>query len=396
MEWERKAQELENYFEVTFGKDNQRIGFFEFLETIKEQECLSLLMEWLPQKYELPKGIHGYLHALRVMIYAFYMASLLGCTKCEIQLLLCAAKYHDIGRKDDSEDVLHGSYSAEWIINHVSNMDEMEKQIVCFLVEAHSCPDKMAEKIMERWQLPDSARGILLATILKDADALDRYRLHMRALNQGFLRNDVAKKLMKAAFVFHHYVLERWLIENKPLVLYHTTFSDKLLFLKPFTNWDMYGEHSGEWVFATERLQNAIQYFLHGEKMFLYSFKYEDGIYVMVPNKEKVENILRMDNIWLYKLNSEQFVPVISNGGQFDDEWVSLSQIELAENCERKKIGWKEVKENNIHILYPSKENEYPFYRKLIHEVQGNQQKINLLRYWLYNRYLFEFDGGNI
>ncbi|MDD6037408.1 MAG: HD domain-containing protein, partial [bacterium] len=281
MDWKTRENELEEYYEQIFGA-NGEIPFSDFLVTIRQHGQIHLLEDLIPPEDLFMPGVHGYLHAVKVMIYTLYIGNYYHVSEKEMPILLVAAKYHDIGRKDDSDDFSHGYDSARWIEKNASEMSGTDKRIVCFLAEAHSCPDEMMETVRDMWGLQADSRYLLFAKIIKDADALDRYRLHMRALNPGFLRTEAAVKIIKAAFVFHQYVLMQWLMKNKPMYLFHTTFSENLTCLEPFENWDMYGEYRNKWVFASERVQNAVLFFLHGEQMMLYCFGYGKELYVLV------------------------------------------------------------------------------------------------------------------
>lgn len=97
-----------------------------------------------------------------------------------------AAATHDVGRIDDGIDLEHGTRSAKWIKNNLS--DQMSPELL----------DKVTYIV--HWHVPPDAEAPVMTIelkVLKDADALDRVRLG--DLDISYLRTDVATGLVDLA-----------------------------------------------------------------------------------------------------------------------------------------------------------------------------------------------------
>ena len=100
-----------------------------------------------------------------------------GLVRNDVALLLDACCYHDTGRVDDSVDHAHGARSAQKLAE-LTNRQGQELRTLQAIVEAHSRWDGELEKIIQLYQVEDVERARRLALLLKDADGLDRVRLH--------------------------------------------------------------------------------------------------------------------------------------------------------------------------------------------------------------------------
>ncbi len=136
-------------------------------------------------------GDHDALHSVRVLFlaYAIIQAGGIKLTQRERCLLRMAIVYHDIGRTNDAEDDSHGANSRRIFEKHFS--DEM----VGFLIQHHCLDDREAEA----WLAKRSPVVRLLYQILKDADALDRVRFGIAALDVNYLRLPISHKLVPLA-----------------------------------------------------------------------------------------------------------------------------------------------------------------------------------------------------
>ncbi len=106
------------------------------------------------------KTIHGISHALRVMIYSYILCKIHKINRFEPFLL--AASIHDVKRLNDREDINHCKRASDWFyksnIKIKENFSNEEIKEICLAVEGRKGKLK-------------------LNSILKCADALDRYRL---------------------------------------------------------------------------------------------------------------------------------------------------------------------------------------------------------------------------
>tara|TARA_Y100000310_G_scaffold311808_1_gene358463 strand:- start:2229 stop:2942 length:714 start_codon:yes stop_codon:yes gene_type:complete len=122
------------------------------------------LLQYAPKKHWFNLGriktIHGINHALRVIIYSYILCKIHKIDRFEPFLL--AASIHDVKRLNDREDINHGKRTSDWFyksnIKIKKNLSNEEIKEICLAVEGKE--DKLK-----------------INSILKCADALDRYRL---------------------------------------------------------------------------------------------------------------------------------------------------------------------------------------------------------------------------
>lgn len=150
---------------------------------------------------------HGINHNEKVLFYTYYLGIQYQLDETSFQILLDAAKYHDIGRENDLLDPNHGKRSA-LMVDKVVNSPIYEKEenlnMLRGIIELHSLNDKMAAKIIKKYHIQDEQLFSILFSILKDADALDRVRLsygkhRFSALNPSYLRMPISKTLIQVS-----------------------------------------------------------------------------------------------------------------------------------------------------------------------------------------------------
>ena len=107
--------------------------------------------------------IHGVSHALRVMVYSYILCKIYKIDR--VEPFLVAASIHDIKRINDRKDINHGKRASEWFYkNNIRIKNDFSKEEIkeiCLAVEGKDSKLK-------------------IDSILKSADALDRYRLPRR------------------------------------------------------------------------------------------------------------------------------------------------------------------------------------------------------------------------
>lgn len=138
---------------------------FEYYVKALKKECL----------YQ--SHIHGIGHIERVLFFGGLIAMQNQCNKKDTELLLTACSYHDIGRIDDSLDDDHGRRSSEKLADIISLPAE-DMAIVQAAIYAHSIDDTKMQSVISSFGIADNTRGLFIARMLKDADALDRVRVH--------------------------------------------------------------------------------------------------------------------------------------------------------------------------------------------------------------------------
>lgn len=137
---------------------------------------------------------HDAEHTLRVLFDALLLVHVQGIdlTKKESHQLCDAILYHDIGRTNDDVDDSHGAKSRDIYYDTASDCNSA----TAFLIEYHCLDDRKALTDLKASNIRNKERVWLLYTILKDADALDRVRFGMRAVDPKCFRNEITHKLL--------------------------------------------------------------------------------------------------------------------------------------------------------------------------------------------------------
>lgn len=140
---------------------------------------------------------HDAEHTLRVLFDALLLVQVQGIalTKNESHQLCDAILYHDIGRTNDDVDDSHGAKSNDIYHDAVPECNSA----TAFLIEYHCLDDRKALADLKASNIRNKERVWLLYTILKDADALDRVRFGMRAVDPKYFRNEITHKLLPTA-----------------------------------------------------------------------------------------------------------------------------------------------------------------------------------------------------
>ena len=147
---------------------------------------------------------HGQIHSERVGILAYIIGKLKGVSDEDMEILMLASKYHDIGRKVRDDEKTHSVESVKILQDNSILLENPIRDYVYFLVEAHGFKDKDDLTIMSKYTVEEE-RVLRLLRIFKDADALDRVRYdssrnYGSILNIKYLRNRESVRLVKFAY----------------------------------------------------------------------------------------------------------------------------------------------------------------------------------------------------
>lgn len=128
--------------------------------------------------FNIDDNEHGKLHTLRVLLNCLLLSSLKGLTQKEMDILCTAAIFHDTMRANNGEDSVHGADAAEYYKKYAAAHPECISyaKITEQLIQYHSLPDMFGQQAI-------SSEEQHLFVIFKDADALDRVRFGIRALD---------------------------------------------------------------------------------------------------------------------------------------------------------------------------------------------------------------------
>lgn len=143
-------------------------------------------------------SIHTKAHCTRVLLYALLIGAYTQQSERNMDALGMAAVFHDTRRQDDWLDVGHGQRAADYYQKFcVENRLDYDERAY-FIMAYHDCDDTLGlDALKERFT--DDPCTVLLYQIFKDADALDRFRLGLTALDAKYLRTEQAKKMLDFA-----------------------------------------------------------------------------------------------------------------------------------------------------------------------------------------------------
>jgi hypothetical protein len=112
------------------------------------------------------------------MFHAAEIADALGVAAWERETVVLAALWHDIGRTHDGGDYYHGAKSAGKVVGlglH-RGLERVHVDLALYAVTHHSGDEAHGERAAG-W-FDDAEAALRIFRILKDADGLDRVRLH--------------------------------------------------------------------------------------------------------------------------------------------------------------------------------------------------------------------------
>ncbi len=167
--------------------------------------------------------LHGPDHIERTLFWTFLLSEQYLSSDTDKRIVLDAAKYHDIGRRNDCEDRIHGKLSAEKVGALLTNPiyeSQENRKLLCAIIELHSLNDEEEKKVVQRYRLTNLGSFITMWRILKDADALDRIRLSqglskISALNPEYLRLEKSVHFIKASHQLCAYYRQMELEDKK-------------------------------------------------------------------------------------------------------------------------------------------------------------------------------------
>jgi HD domain len=136
-----------------------------------------------PAWFDRPRSIHGLSHTRRVLIHAREIAAARDFDPEWFESVVLAVAWHDVGRTHDGWEPEHGLNSAVKVqrlgLAAGTRPDVLARTL--FAIELHSLPDHAAidrAASMELGHRPEVGTMLRVLWLLKDADGLDRVRIH--------------------------------------------------------------------------------------------------------------------------------------------------------------------------------------------------------------------------
>lgn len=188
---------------LTILERNDWGAYQHILDGLRRWEQYPLLLEMYAQlDYSalFESHIHGPGHIERTMCHGALCAQSEGLSPEDTRLLLYACSYHDVGRRDDSLDNEHG-YRSSLRLAELTGCTGEELKILKGAVDAHARNEERLRPVVESYHPADLNRALTIATLLKDADGLDRVRIW--DLDPSYLRRESSKA--RAGFALELY-----------------------------------------------------------------------------------------------------------------------------------------------------------------------------------------------
>ena len=198
-----------SYYKLFNTSTNNQIDLYDVVNTLKNNDLLGRFeseVRYLNNNnlynFDIPE--HNIDHVERVLLYSMYMGNEMKLDSDLMDVLIEASKFHDSGRINLATDTNHALNSANKVFESLEgkySADELNK--IAAVIEYHEAADSKEafDAIFNKYNLDrDEYDDIYnIATILKDADALDRVRFPGN-LDSKYLRNDMAKDLIKSSY----------------------------------------------------------------------------------------------------------------------------------------------------------------------------------------------------
>lgn len=220
--------------------NEQFLKKFPNLKKLMNVEFITELMQNIKSEYLYKSKFHGLYHSEKVAFFAYLIGRYYNLDTEDMQIILDAALYHDIGRTSDFEDTTHGltsTFKMDFLKTNPLYNNPVNLELVKAITDGHSLDDKLKQVVFDNHELPEREyeRFNILYNILKDADALDRMRFDKTmksTLNERFLRLPISKKLSSLAeYVNKEYrrliditnydFIKSQLINQEPQTFYH-------------------------------------------------------------------------------------------------------------------------------------------------------------------------------
>lgn len=147
--------------------------------------------DYITLPFHVESHIHNPIHCRRVLIYSVMLGNLYGLSDSEIDILVNASLYHDIGRINDLTDPYHGEKSSVLFYNVYKDAPKE----IGLLMKYHCRDDKYGLEAIKNF-FDDNERTKLLFNIFKDSDGLDRIRDSKEWLDINQLRTEHGKNMV--------------------------------------------------------------------------------------------------------------------------------------------------------------------------------------------------------
>jgi len=214
-DWESIEYRSQLFMEIEYPEFNSKMQYSlnEIISILKSADDFKVFidaMNSLDYSILYKSRVHGISHVERAALHAFFLCHNEGFDEYEKMLCMECIKYHDIGRLGDNEDPLHGIIGSKKYVHDAvhSNLSRREIEIVSFVIASHCLDENNAVKLLKHYFYisPDDyelCRKLLFT--VKDADALDRFRLSAHSLNTGLLKTGTSQSMIQGAYELYFF-----------------------------------------------------------------------------------------------------------------------------------------------------------------------------------------------
>lgn len=196
----------ENSIMLRLLEENSWSTHLQLMERLKASAYWNIFisaLEGLDRSALYMSHVHGIGHIERTMLHGAFCAMEDGLSLRDAELLMLMCCYHDTGRVSDWLDNAHGLRSSVKLAA-LTGLEGEELKLIMAGVEAHSLKDSVMDSVIASHAPSDTSKARMLAELLKDADGLDRVRIH--DLDPRFLRRAASRERADfAQYLFDRY-----------------------------------------------------------------------------------------------------------------------------------------------------------------------------------------------
>lgn len=137
------------------------------------------------------------------------------------------------------------------------------------------------------------------------------------------------------------------ILSRKPNMLMHTSLEHPN---KVYSFGPVYNEKLKKTVvFATDDEKLAILYAL--QPLYHFTFGQNDKCAIVTGQNH---SLIKLDSVvaYIYYVDSNEFEPVVSEQGEFHNEWVSLTDAHIRSDMKVKKVKFKDVLQSGVQVFW--------------------------------------------
>ncbi len=192
-----------------FDENNEQLDLLEEINKLDESNLNYLLEEIEDINFDKElfetEGEDDLLHTKRMMLLSSIFAKQEALSNEDEKALIAASKYHDIGLNSSDDNKGHGRIASQKITNELDQFDDIQKDLIRFLIAEHDLSSKDIEKDIAN--VTESKRARFERMLICFRDLLELENIRVYRFNPTKLICKSSKKMVKVAF-------ENWSLFN--------------------------------------------------------------------------------------------------------------------------------------------------------------------------------------